>query len=339
MSDFYEAPAQEQASRLEALAREALPRFGLENASLSLIKHRENAVFRADPDGGEPVIVRVHRYAYHGDAELLSELQWMQALTRDGIPTPPIVPARSGALFEIVRCDAVPEPRQVDVFGWVDGEGLGTIEGGAADRASLERNYRTLGSLAARLHDHAEHWKRPADFARHAWDLDGLLGEAPFWGRFWDLELLTPAQRELLGRAIGRTREELSAFGTSPDRYGLIHADLLAENVLVDGDVMRVIDFDDAGFGWHLFDLATTLFFLQLEDGVFEPARDALVAGYREVRALPDDQLEKLPLFVLQRGFTYLGWCHTRKETQTAQELAPAVIELVVGLTEEHLSR
>ena len=76
-----------------------------------------------------------------------------------------------------------------------------------------------------------------------------------------------------------------------------------------------------------------------LEDGVFEAARDALVAGYREVRALPDDQLEKLPLFVLQRGFTYLGWCHTRRETATAQELAPAVVELVVGLTEEHLSR
>ena len=39
----------------------------------------------------------------------------------------------------------------------------------------------------------------------------------------------------------------------------MIHADLVPENVLVDGDSIRLIDFDDAGFGWHHFEIATAL--------------------------------------------------------------------------------
>ncbi len=73
------------------------------------------------------------------------------------------------------------------------------------------------------------------------------------------------------------------------DRYGLIHADLVPENLLVDGDRVRVIDFDDAGFGWHLFELATSLYFISGDEG-YPTARAALIRGYRSERALPDER-------------------------------------------------
>ena len=45
----------------------------------------------------------------------------------------------------------------------------------------------TLGSIMAKMHNHAEHWREPVGFTRHAWDVDGLTGDRPFWGRFWEL--------------------------------------------------------------------------------------------------------------------------------------------------------
>ena len=66
----------------------------------------------------------------------------------------------------------------------------------------------------------------------------------------------------------------------------MIHADFVAENLMVDGDSVRLIDFDDAGFGWHLFELATALYF-EMEEEHYPDAYRALIEGYREYRTLP----------------------------------------------------
>ncbi len=67
----------------------------------------------------------------------------------------------------------------------------------------------------------------PADFTRPRWDHDGLVGEAPFWGRFWDHPAATPDQRDVLLAA----RAALAEFLTGEVQP--IHADVLRENVLV----------------------------------------------------------------------------------------------------------
>jgi Ser/Thr protein kinase RdoA (MazF antagonist) len=100
---------------------------------------------------------------------------------------------------------------------------------------------------------------------------------------------------------------------------------------------VRVIDFDDAGFGWHLFELATSLYFI-IGDSLYPTARDALIRGYRSERPLPDRALESLPLFLAARGTTYLGWVHTRQGSGTARELTPSLIERACAVAEEYLA-
>ena len=58
---------------------------------------------------------------------------------------------------------------------------------------------------------------------------------------------------------------------------------------------------------WHLFDLATALYFIQ-DDLDYDIARSALIEGYREFRPLANEELAQLPLFTAARSFTYLGW-------------------------------
>ena len=172
---------------------------------------------------------------------------------------------------------------------------------------------------------------------RHAWDVDGLTGEQPFWGRFWELEALTPNQRDLMIRTRDKVRADLIAFGRSPQNYSMIHADMVPENVLVDGDHIRLIDFDDAGYGWHLFEMATSLFFSSAEE-YFDQLVGTYVEGYRSQRTLSDEDLEALPLFMMARATTYLGWSHTRSETETAQELTPMIVEMACATAESYLS-
>jgi Ser/Thr protein kinase RdoA (MazF antagonist) len=261
----------------------------------------------------------------------------MHALNAEGIEVPTPVPSRAGRSFELVDRPDINGPRQVDVFEWIEGQQLASlVQAAGGDARALADVYRTVGELAARMHDQSGRWCAPPTFTRHAWDREAFVGEAPLWGRFWELEALSPVQRDLLLEVRRRARADLDAFGTGPDRYGLIHADLVPENVLVEGTGLRIIDFDDAGHGWHMFELATSLYFVRREP-FYELARDALVEGYRRHRALPDAHLRLLPLFLAVRSTTYLGWVHTRKGEATARELTPALIEMAVAAAHDYL--
>ncbi len=323
---------------MQAIALAALRDWDLEVASLTPIKVRENAVFRIDLARGERAVLRVHRSGYHSDAELHSEFLWMRALEAAGIPVPRVIRSRHGRDFEVIAVPAMYGPRQIDVFEWIEGRQLGSVESGiGSDDAAIAGQYHMIGTIAARMHNQTAAWQCPAGFRRHAWDAAGLVGEQPFWGRFWELAELTAEQKSLLLHARTKIAGELAAFGTNTDRFGLIHADLVPENLLIDGPRVRVIDFDDAGFGWHLFELATSLYFIS-GDGIYPTARDALIRGYRSERELSEEALEWLPLFLAVRGTTYLGWVHTRQGSDTARELTPFLVERACAVAEEYLA-
>jgi Ser/Thr protein kinase RdoA (MazF antagonist) len=337
MAGFYELTPAQQTERVAALARAALGRWNLDARELELIKYRENAVFRVTTGDGGRYAIRVHRAGYHSNAELSSELQWIQALAADGFDVPELVPTSAGKLFEIVSHAEVPEPRQVDLFAWIDGHPLGSVESGVeGDVETLARTFHTIGVLAARLHNQSARWRPPPGFTRKAWDTEGLVGERPLWGRFWELAALSESERALLIRARDRVRQELSALERSPRNYGLIHADFAPENLIVDGSRIRLIDFDDAGYGWHLFEIATMPYF-HIGQPYFERIERATLAGYRSERELTAGDAALLPLFYTARGLTFLAWVHTRQETETAKELTPMLIELACGLARRYL--
>lgn len=301
-----------QLAPVRQLADRALAEWGLAGARLRLLKHRENTVFQVEDEQGRRHVLRVHRHGYHDDAELASEIAWTRALREAGIDTPAAVPTLQGRDFAVVSHPAVDQPRQCSLLEWVDGQPfdhLGRVESGM--REELLRRYQALGALAARLHNQAQSWQPPEGFVRQAWDAEGLLGEQPLWGRFWEHPVLSPAQVHDLRKLRIVLRGLLAQLGNGPDIYGLIHADFLPENILVEDGHPRLIDFDDAGFGWHLFDMATSLF-PQISAPYFEDLARAYLEGYRQHRAMREEHFALLPAFILLRGLSYLGWLHTR---------------------------
>ncbi len=292
----------------------------------------ENVTFRVtdDRDGGAYVL-RLHRPGYHGLDALNSERAWTEALARAGVGAPVGLRTREGVWFVPVAGPDNDETRYAGMASWTEGEVLSDLMK-RENAAESPGRFRQLGAAVAALHNQAGAWTLPAGFTRHALDTDGLMGEAPWWGQFWDSPLLSASERSLAATTRLKIAAALDRLGRDRSIFSLIHADLHPDNVLVSGDRLTVIDFDDAAFGWHAYDLAVAIFHLQPEPN-FAQAQAALMAGYRSARALSADTEALIPMFLLIRGLAVIGWLSQRPEHDPAPFLA-SMKGLIMGQCE-----
>ena len=280
---------------LRAIAERALDEWDIPAVQLELISISENTVFRVDTDADETYVLRIHRPGYHTLAELNSEQQWTAALKRAGIGVPLPRLTRDGRGYATVSVPGLMETRHVGIVEWFEGVTLSSIMAQAPDMETLALHFNQLGRIAARIHNQAVDWQIPEGFQRHAFDADGFMGNTPFWGPFWVLPELKAAEREHILKARRAIHRVLSDYGKAGGTYSLIHADLHPHNLLVNGEQLHVIDFDDSGFGWHQYEIAVALDAYR-KPPHFEVARDALIAGYRSERAISDAAIELLPI-------------------------------------------
>lgn len=132
-------------------------------------------------------------------------------------------------------------------------------------------------------------------------------------------------------------RRRLQTFGDGPDRFGLIHADLRLTNLLLDGDDIYVIDFDDCGFGWYLYDLGSAVSFIehwpQIPDMVASWAD-----GYRTIAPLGVEEERELQTFIMFRRLLLVAWIGSHASTETAQEMGEEYTTTSCTLAEQYLS-
>jgi Ser/Thr protein kinase RdoA (MazF antagonist) len=313
----------------DPFARAALQPFGFSGqAQLSLLSLSENATYRIDdPRDGRTAVLRVHRTGYHEAGAVASELAWLQALRRDeGLLTPAVFRAPDGR--DVVDVAIGPVTRQTVLFEWLPGT--------EPPEDQLAEKFELLGGICARMHRHSRRWARPAGFVRFTWDFDCCVGESARWGRWQDGIGVGKEELQTLGRAAALISERLRRFGAGPDRFGLIHADMRLANLLVSGPDIQVIDFDDCGFGWLLFDIGASLSFIEHDPRV--PALcDAWLRGYRGVLPLPDEDATEIPTFVLLRRLQLVAWVGSHRFADSARELGADFTSGACELAERYL--
>lgn len=315
---------------LQQAVEASLGAWGLPaDARVALLTVSENATFQVtDSTGQVRCVVRVHRPAYHTRAEIDSELSWIESLRSDQVVvTPEPLPVLTGG--HLVSFNDGDDTRLLAAFEFMRGR-----EPSPAD--SLVRGFRQLGAINARLHQHAQHWQQPAHFVRKTWNFRTTIGDTPHWGAWQDSAGLTGSDRNTLAETVELIRRRVEGFGESAERFGLIHADLRLANLLVDGDTLAVIDFDDCGFGWYLYDFATAVSFIE-EDPRVDDMLQAWLAGYREIAPLNTEDAGMIPTFIMLRRLMLTGWLSEHGETPTAQELGQGFLEGTVRMAERML--
>lgn len=291
------------------IAQWALPH----DAIVKLITVSENATFLVTADGIDVGVVRLHRPGYLSDAvQITAELRWVEAIaqqTEVAVPRPV-----SGATGDLVHTLVDPDGTvwTAVMFEFVTGDVLESV----TDPLPFAS---TIGRTTALLHEHARTWTPPAGFSRFEWDLPDLLGVSARWGT-WEAAPLPTGTLAVLKRAEEKALRIVDRLERTPERWGLIHADLRPSNIMIDGDDLVVIDFDDAGYGWYLYDFAAALSFGEHLPTARQNAGD-WVAGYRSVLPFTEEDAELACAFSMIRRLTMLGWTTTHRIDALPPEL------------------
>ncbi|PZR52643.1 phosphotransferase [Xylanimonas oleitrophica] len=294
---------------------------------MPLITVSENATFRLDLDARPVGVVRVSQPGYVGGPDAIaSEMAWLGALhDLEEVRVIDPVPTVRGPFTAVVK-DTRGNGWACVSTRFVTGQALEDLPDPAA-------HYQTIGRWSALFHAQARTWEAPHGFTRFTWDLADMVGPGCRWGR-WEDAVTDPAHRRLLQSAQDRAMEELADLPRVPGRWGLIHADLRPSNILADGDRLTVIDFDDCGYGYYLYDYAAALSFVEHEP--YAPAMAAAwVAGYREVAPLGEDDLRHASALSMLRRLQMLGWTTSHR----ADALPPGLYEAQLPGTVEVASR
>ena len=167
-----------------------------------------------------------------------------------------------------------------------------------------------LGDAMGRMHLYASEWTPPEAFARPRWDWETFFGGAVLFGELSAesaQRLLPCGLRDHALRVSQRAWVVMEELGFAEDRFGLIHADLHLRNVLFWRDEIRIIDFDDLGYGHWLYDLAVALCELRFRDD-YEALRSALIEGYVRQRPLLTGELDYIDDFIAVRLVWFALW-------------------------------
>ena len=296
--------------KLRSMLQKKLGNYYLlkENYQVSLLKYSENYTWLIEDEAGKKVL-RQCRPGYHTREELESELSWIACLgEQTDIKMPRIIPDKEGKFL----CEI--NGYVCTMFSFLEGSTLRGIEG-----KTLEKYLFEIGKIAAVLHNQVQQWKEAGDLSRFTWDFEDLIGEKARVGDWKAHPGLTKDEREIFEKAVPIIKKRLENYGKSPDRYGLIHSDLNINNVIVNGEIVQILDFDDCGFGWFLYDLSTSV--LEYDVGI-EDKINAWIRGYETVRMLSDEDKAMIPTFIVMRKIVRIGWIASHIENDTVKKVA-----------------
>jgi Ser/Thr protein kinase RdoA (MazF antagonist) len=304
--------------KYDRIAERALLKYEIEtNATVRPLNYSENIVYMVEEvERNRRFIFRVGKPDYHSDGEVEAELEWMRFLKKESqLQLPDIITGLNGDGVQKIVSDDSNDIYYCVMFSYLTGTSLND------DLDHLPDHFERIGEITAELHNINRRYSIGlGDYNRPVWDFETTLGLEANWGRWQDGVGLTHETRHLFQIVTELIHQRLDLFGKSENRFGLIHADLRTVNLLSENQVIKVIDFDDCGYSWYLYDLAASLSFIEHMDYVPELIK-LWISGYRRYRPLSDEEVHEIPTFIMLRRLLLLGWVGSHSDTETAQQM------------------
>ncbi|MEL7013709.1 MAG: phosphotransferase [Pseudomonadota bacterium] len=316
--------------KLSRLAEASLTLWDVpKGARVTLINVSENVTFLVKAPGFKAVL-RVHRDGYHARRAIESELDWLTALdVETGLTTPQVISGKNGERIQEGISEGLTAPRHMVLFHFIEGSA-------PEETGDLSPGFETLGKIAAQCHHHASGWTKPAGFDRMTWDEEAVFGPGATWGDWRAAPGVTSEFRPLLEQVEHVVSARLQSFGKSKDRFNLIHADMRLANLIIAPEGIRLIDFDDCGWGWFLYDFAAAISFLE-DDPRIPALKAAWLRGYRSLRALSEEDAAEMDSFIMLRRIALLAWIGSHIDAPEPQALAPTFAANTAKLAELYL--
>lgn len=307
MKPFLETSYITQVRRLRKLAFKVIELYSIKCNKLEFICHGENTTFKIFSNN-DKYLLRIHRKNYHSENAILEELMWLKSIwTKTDIPVSYPIKSKNGKYINKVSIKDIPDGRLCDILHWSNGK--------IFFRGTSIKHFFKIGELTSKLHNHSE---KIEVIHRNYWGPNGLLGDNAKFGSILNMKkYLGKKYNEVNTFRLKLLKKIIDFQNSNPDKLGLIHADLHFGNFVWEKGIIKPIDFDDCGFGFHAYDMAVTLnsawpVFKKVGKSAEEKLKNAYFEGYNKHRNLTKKSIEMIPVFILVREMVMLGWLYDR---------------------------
>ncbi|MFT3951576.1 MAG: phosphotransferase [Oscillospiraceae bacterium] len=289
-----ETPAQ----LTELVKKNLAPLYGIRgNFTVALTRSGVNHIFTVTVARSKRVL-KLSAPDYYTREETEAEALWMANLRKSTpLILPKVIAGVNGAYVQTILNPETGTTYNAMMYTYLQGDADKALHGN-----DLLKKMIGVGRISATLHNFSA--RATERISRITWDFNTLLGDAPFWGDWRRFPGMKPDQRTRIESAIVLIRKRLAAYGRGFDRFGLVHTDLQFGNIVIRGTSLQVVDFDDCGYGWFLYDLGGSLCGFDEE---LDTLADAWLTGYRDVRNLSPADYAEIPTFILMRRIVRLA--------------------------------
>jgi Ser/Thr protein kinase RdoA (MazF antagonist) len=216
------------------------------------------------------------------EAQLLRDLSQHAALR---VPIP--LQAAKGEWWISVDDPPLIPSAHLMVFSWVKGKRIRSIR---------QSHIGDIGDFLGRFHAATRSFALASVPPAMFWDWQRVFGEPSVLHVRTFLPQLSAEDRTLFQRVGQAVREAMETLGRSHDVWGRIHSDLHSGNCVFTPDGVGVIDFEDCGIGYYLYDLAVVLDELLAKyPALAVEYQQELVLHYRRHHPLTREQEQLLP--------------------------------------------
>jgi Ser/Thr protein kinase RdoA (MazF antagonist) len=267
----------------EALSLMVLPYYNLNQVKYCQFWTRGLSDIYVVETDDERYILRVSHYHWRKKTEIDFELELLDFLSQNNLPVAYPIKTKNQELS--VEINAPEGKRYATLFIYAPGQiALGDLN---KDQGFL------LGYTLANLHLVGARFS--CSHERTPLNTEYLLDHsrsiiAPFLNSHQD-------ELKQLDNIIDDIKIKLDIIPQKPPFWGICWGDPHSGNVhFTPEGKITLFDFDQCGYGWHIFDIAK---FLQvsLRTGISKTVRDAFIMGYQTVKVLSDLEINLLQSF------------------------------------------
>lgn len=306
-----------------------------DNTDVKLLKYSENLTYLIEDSDHKKSVLRVFRPNYHDMDEMLSEITWIHQLKENtDVHTADIICGINseyicGFEFEGMKYNCA-------LFEFMNGENLKDLS-----EEQIIQYIELIGEVAAKLHIYSSKWKDASNLKRFSWDINDMVGPYSRWGDYSNMKELPEEWMKTYEMAVTIAKKKLESYGRNSDRYGLVHADLNIYNVLVeekdDKKILNILDFDDCGFSWFMYDLSVSL--LEYFGDMLDKCKQSLLKGYTKYRKLTDVDLEILDTCIVIRKIVRIGWIAGHSNNDTVKRIDKSYFEDTYLISKEFVEK
>ncbi|OOB80424.1 MAG: hypothetical protein BEN19_04985 [Epulopiscium sp. Nuni2H_MBin003] len=274
-------------------------------------------------------VLRLSRYGYHTLDEINSEMEWLIQInkTTDIIVPIPLLANNKKIVQQITMLDG--KTYNYVVFKYLEGN-----EVSVCNTQQTLLYYQMIGKNVAMLHNQVSMWEESKNLDRIAYNFNNTIGENAIWGRWQDFDNVDKLAQKTIQKACDIIQNRLQTYGKTNSNWGLIHSDIRPANILIDNEKIKIIDFDDTGFGWYLSDLAASVSFIEHTEIAPKLIKE-WIKGYTCIREL--DNYDEIDTFILMRRLQLMSWLASRKNSDPVKNLSIGFLDGTMKLTKHYI--